>query len=157
MPLPLNDPTELAGDPLPLAWLGLLPALCDIEDWGLVFDSSEAELPVLDGALELGVDESPELGIDSCDDATLDGCFELEARLSSDSLLLGLEPLAVDGDEMLLVDTLEGWLDTLPELPLDSVPTDADESAFELSSLDGAPELGTEDTHELSPDGCDDR
>jgi hypothetical protein len=58
---------------------------------------------------------------------------------------------------MSLVDTLEGWLDTLPELPLDSVLTDADESAFELSSLDGALELGTEDASELSPDGCDDR
>lgn len=132
--IPLNDPSELMGDPLPLAGLGLLAPLCDIEDSALASDGTEPELAVLDGAVELGVDEAPELGSDGCDDA-LDVGLELDAGLGGDSLLLALDALAVDGDETSLAD--------------------ADDFACELSSLEGALELGTEDAPELSPDDLD--
>lgn len=157
LPMPLNDPSELMGDSLPLAGLGLLPPLCDFEDSALASDGTEPELAVLDGAVELGVDEAPELGSDGSDDGAFDGGSELDARLGGDSVLLALDALAIDGDETSLVDTLDVWLDRPPELTLDSalLMADADDFACELSSLEGALELGTEDAPELSPDGLE--
>jgi hypothetical protein len=81
---PLIEPRELVGDALSLAWLTLLASLCDADEIGLASDEVATELTPLDGAPELGADDSPELNIEGSDDVVLDSPSELEPIVLGD-------------------------------------------------------------------------